>query len=52
MDVGCDGFVAFTAKNKLIGHYQETLGAKVLSGQRMFIDESAAQRLIDKYLKG
>ncbi|MDY4922760.1 hypothetical protein [Frisingicoccus sp.] len=52
MDAGCDGFVAFTAKNKLIEHYKETLGAKVLSGQRMYIDETAAQVLIAKYLEG
>lgn len=51
MESGCDGFVAFTAKNKLIEHYQEILGAKVLSGQRMYIDEAAARVLIQKYLE-
>lgn len=45
-EAGCDGFVAFTAKSDLIEHYKETLGAKVLSGQRMYIDEEAAQVLI------
>ena len=51
MDAGCDGVVAFTAKNKLIEHYKDVLGAKVLAGQRMFIDEIAAQVLIEKYLE-
>lgn len=51
MDAGCDGFVAFTAKNKLINHYIQALGAQVLNDQRMYIDEYAAQELINKYLE-
>ena len=51
MDAGCDGFVAFTAKNNLIHHYEDTLGAKVIHGQRMYIDNNAAQILIAKYLE-
>lgn len=51
MEAGCDGYVGFTAKNNLIKHYQEALGAKVLFGQRMYIDEDAARELIDKYLE-
>ena len=51
VEAGCDGYVAFTAKNKLIEHYKETLGAKVISGQRMYIDENAAKILINKYLE-
>lgn len=51
VDAGCEGFVAFTSKSSLIEHYKETLGAKVLNGQRMFIDEAAAHVLIEKYLK-
>lgn len=50
-EAGCDGFVAFTAKTNLIEHYKESLGAKVLNGQRMYIDESAAKVLIEKYLE-
>lgn len=49
-DAGCDGYVAFTAKNKLMAHYQETLSAKVVDGQRMYIDEIAARKLMEKYL--
>ena len=46
---GFDGFVSFTAKTKLIGHYEKTLGAKHFGGQLMIIDNIAANKLIDKY---
>ncbi len=48
---GFEGFVSFTAKTKLIPHYQKTLGAYVLSGQRMIIPTASAQVLVDKYFK-
>ena len=48
---GFDGFVAFDAKTKLIHHYENTLGAYRLSGQRMIIPTHAGQILIDKYFK-
>jgi len=48
---GFDGFVSFTAKTKLIKHYQKTLGAYTLSGHRMIIPTQSAQLLIDKYFK-
>ena len=48
---GFDGFVAFTAKTKLIEHYQKTLGAYTLGGHRMIIPTQSAQILIDKYFK-
>lgn len=48
---GFDGFVAFDAKTKLIPHYEKTLGAYRLSGQRMIIPTHAGQFLIDKYFK-
>jgi len=48
---GFNGFVAFTAKTKLIVHYQKNLGAYSLSGNRMIISKEAAQVLIDKYFK-
>jgi len=34
---GFDGFVAFTAKTKLIKHYEDSLGAYTLGGSRMII---------------
>jgi len=48
---GFDGFVAFTAKSKLIEHYQKTLGAYTLGGHRMIIPTQSAQILIEKYFK-
>jgi hypothetical protein len=48
---GFDGFVAFTAKTKLIDHYQKALGAYSLAGNRMIIPTKSAQILIDKYFK-
>jgi hypothetical protein len=46
-----DGFVGFTAKTKLLDHYQKTLGAYTLGGHRMIIPTQSAQILIDKYFK-
>ena len=48
---GFNGFVGFTAKTRLINHYQKTLGAYTLGGQRMIIPTKSAQILIDKYFK-
>ena len=48
---GFDGFVGFTAKTKLIEHYEKTLGAYTLGGHRMIIPTQSAQILIDKYFK-
>ena len=48
---GYDGFVSFTAKTKLIEHYQKTFGAYTLGGHRMIIPTQSAQILIDKYFK-
>lgn len=48
---GFEGFVAFDAKTKLIQHYEKTLGAYTLGGQRMIIPTRPAQILIDKYFK-
>lgn len=48
---GFEGFVGFTAKTKLIQHYERTLGAYTLGGHRMIIPTQSAQILIDKYFK-
>jgi hypothetical protein len=48
---GFDGFVAFTAKTKLIEHYQKAIGAYSLGGHRMIIPTKSAQILMDKYFK-
>lgn len=48
---GCDGFVSFRAKTKLIEHYTQTLGAVHFGGHLMVIDTEAAKTLVDKYFK-
>lgn len=48
---GYDGIVSFVAKTKLIEHYSQTLGAKLFSGNRMFIDTREAFILTKKYFK-
>jgi hypothetical protein len=46
---GCEGYVSFIAKTKLIDHYVKTLGAVHVGAQRMVITREAALKLIDKY---
>lgn len=46
---GFDGYVVFTAKSKLIKHYEESLGANHLKNQRMIIDTKASKILVEKY---
>ena len=48
-ECGFGGNVAFTAKTKLIKHYIQTLGARIIGGQRMAILEKEANFLINKY---
>jgi hypothetical protein len=45
------GYVGFLAKTALISHYHRTLGAELTIGQRMFIGEVAAEKLINQYFK-
>ena len=46
-----NGVVSFIAKTKLITHYEQTLGAKLFGGNRMFIDTREAFILASKYFK-
>lgn len=48
---GYDGVVSFVAKTQLIEHYRQTLGAKLFTGNRMFIDTPEALTLTTKYFK-
>lgn len=51
-DMGFDGFVAFTAKTKLVPHYIETLGARILMGNnRMGLFTAEAEKLVNSYYK-
>ena len=49
MDYGFGGVIAFISKTALIGHYEKTLGAIHLGGNRMGVLEVNAQKLIDSY---
>ena len=46
---GCDGYLSFRSKTKLITHYENTLGAVHFGGSLMVITTDAALRLIGKY---
>lgn len=48
-DVGNEGYVQFTAKTNLVEHYRETLGARNIDSQKMFIDSYGALKLIRTY---
>jgi len=48
---GFDGFVSFTAKTKLIAHYENTLGAYHFGNHLMIINAQAALQLVGKYFK-
>lgn len=48
-DVGNEGFVQFNAKTDLVKHYRETLNAKNIDAQNMYIDSYAALNLIKTY---
>jgi hypothetical protein len=48
---GFDGFVSFTAKTRLIHHYEKTLGAFHFGGHRMIIPSRSAEILVNKYFK-
>jgi hypothetical protein len=48
---GFDGFIGFTAKTKLIEHYEKTLGAYHFGGHRMIIPTNSAKILVEKYFK-
>lgn len=48
---GFDGYVAFTAKSRLIEHYEKALGAYHFKNQRMIIETNAARILVEKYFK-
>lgn len=48
---GHDGFVSFSAKTKLIEHYERTLGAYHFGGHKMIIPSDAARKLVERYFK-
>ena len=48
-EYGFSGYVAFESKTKLISHYESTLGARVLFGQRMELNTNASAKLVNQY---
>jgi hypothetical protein len=48
-NLGYDGFVIFTAKTRLIQHYIKTLGAEIISGNKMVIFTPAARTLVNSH---
>ena len=48
---GFEGFVSFTAKTKLIAHYEKSLGAYHFGNHLMIIHTQVSQHLIEKYFK-
>lgn len=48
---GYEGFVAFTAKTRLIKHYEKSLGAYHIGGHKMIIPTHSAKILVEKYFK-
>ncbi|MEP6926432.1 MAG: hypothetical protein ABI834_02295 [Ginsengibacter sp.] len=51
-ELNYNGVVSFIAKTQLIKHYEQTLGAKLFVGNRMFIDTKEALILVTQYFKG
>lgn len=50
-DLGFEGYVAFTAKTRLIDHYISTLGAELIFRDRMCISGNSAKDLVNSYYK-
>lgn len=50
-ELGFDGFVAFTAKTKLISHYIESIGAQVIYGNECMGIFTPAAKKVNSYYK-
>jgi len=50
-DAGNEGYVQFTAKTDLVGHYKKMLNAKCIDWHTLYIDSYGAVALINKYFK-
>ena len=49
LDEGMDGYISFEAKNRLIPYYQRLGAQRIGNSKRMFIDDTAARKLISLY---
>ena len=52
VQAGNDGYVQFKAKTQLVNHYIDTLNAKQIDYNNLYIDKYGAEILINKYFKG
>lgn len=52
LEMGYEGFVSFDSKTRLIDHYVKNIGASRLHGNRLYIDQEVAKRLISLYFSG
>lgn len=50
-ELNYNGVISFVAKTQLIGHDEQTLGAKLFGGNRMYVDTVNAMTLVNKYFK-
>ncbi len=48
---GFNGFISFTAKTKLIEHYEKTLGAYHFGNNLMILETKSSLKLVEKYFK-
>jgi len=48
---GYDGYLVFLSKTRLVNHYMKTLGGRILYGNYMAIETTAARSLVEKYYK-
>jgi hypothetical protein len=48
---GFEGFLSFTAKTKLIEHYEKTLGAYHFGNHLMILETKTSSILVEKYFK-
>jgi hypothetical protein len=48
---GYRGVVSFVAKSQLIEHYKASLGAKILTSNKMYIDTKEAFAIVKQYFK-
>ena len=51
LEIGAQGFIAFTPKTKLYDYYKKRFKAKPLGRAQMYLDDVDAQRLIGLYYK-
>ncbi|HVU57883.1 MAG TPA: hypothetical protein VHD83_22635 [Puia sp.] len=49
LDEGMEGYISFEAKNRLMPYYQRLGAQRIGNSKRMFIDDTAAQKLIALY---